>query len=285
MTGNAARSRGGAALFVRDFGPLVAVILVYFLLRGQIPVNVDRAVDLAVWLIDVEKRLHIFVEVDLQEATTGAGWSRELASFTYAYLHFPALAGLGVWLWWSNRRAFVLVRNTMYVSMVIGLVVYLLLPAAPPRLMAAHGRDYGFVDTVFGGGTAVPYPQPSFYVNDYAAVPSYHFGWMALVSVAIWSETRSKAGRALAVILLLSMVWASAATANHLFIDMFFGGVAVFASWLIARRLTARAPRRGSGGPEPSGQGPNSGPLDRPPAAVRGHSLQHGPAEEGERRG
>jgi hypothetical protein len=226
--------------FCRDFGPLVAVFLVYFLLRAQAPVDVDRAVNLAVRFVDIEKSLGVFHEQGLQGATTGARWSRELANVTYAYLHFPVLAGMGAWLWWRNPARFALVRNTMYVSMVIGLAFYYLVPVASPRLLASYGHDYGFVDTVFGGGTAVLYPQPSFYVNDFAAVPSYHFGWMALASVAIWAETRNPFGRLFAAGLLVAMAWASAATANHLFIDMALGGLAVGVSWGVARRISRR---------------------------------------------
>jgi len=229
-----------AGRFVRDFGPLVAVILVYFLLRARAPVDVDRAVRVAVRLIDIEKSLGLFREQELQSATTGARWARELANLTYAYLHFPVLAGMGAWVWWRNPTRFAVVRNTMYVSMVIGLACYYLLPVAPPRLLASYGHDYGFVDTVFGQNAGVPYPQPSFYVNDFAAMPSYHFGWMALASAAIWVETRNPFGRLLAAVLLLAMVWASAATANHLFVDMVLGGLAVGVSWVVARRISRR---------------------------------------------
>lgn len=232
-----------AGRFCRDFGPLVAVILVYFLLRAQAPVDVGRAVRLAVRLIDIEKSLGLFQEQRLQSATTGVRWSRELANVTYAYLHFPVLAGMGAWLWWRNRAKFTLVRNTMYVSMVIGLVFYYLLPVAPPRLLASYGHDYGFVDTVFGGGTRVLYPQPSFYVNEFAAVPSYHFGWMLLASAAIWADTRNPFGRALAAALLVAMAWASAATANHLFIDMVLGGLVVCVSWVVAMRISRHLSR------------------------------------------
>ncbi len=229
--------------FIRDFGPLVAVLLAYFLMRAQAPADADRAVKLAVRLIDFEKGLGLFQEQRLQSATTGAPWSRDLAAVLYAYLHFPVLAGMGAWLWWRDPARFRLVRNTLYASMVIGLAFYYLLPVAPPRLLAVYGHDYGFVDTVFGGGARVPYPQPSFYVNDFAALPSYHFGWMVLATSAIWVETTAIIGRLFAVLLLLAMAWASAATANHLFIDMVIGAVAVGVSWAVANWISFRLTR------------------------------------------
>lgn len=230
--------------FARDFGSIVVVILVYFLLRAQVPVDVPEAVHTTVRLIDFEKATGLFREQALQELTLRWDWVKEVANFTYAYLHFPALAAVGVTLWLRNRRAFRVVRDTMFVSMVIGLIFYYLVPAAPPRLMAAHGHDYGFVDTVFGGGTAVRYPQPAFYVNNYAAIPSYHFGWMALVSAALWGAWRHPAVRAFAVALTAVMTWASAATANHLFVDMIVGGLAVAASWQLALQIDRWRQRR-----------------------------------------
>lgn len=221
--------------FARDWVVLVAAVLVYFLLRAQAPVNIPDAVDATVHLIKFEKAVGLFWERDLQDVTLRWDWLKQLANYTYSYLHFPALIGMGLILWFRNRRQFVLMRNTMYVSMVIGLVFYYTIPAAPPRLMAHYGHDYGFIDTVFGKGSSVPYPQPTFYENDYAAIPSFHFGWIALASMGLWVSGRNFWIRALAVFITVIMTWASAATANHLFIDMIIGGIVVFISWLIAR--------------------------------------------------
>lgn len=221
--------------FARDWAVLILAVLVYFLLRARAPVDIPSAVDATVHLIDFEKKVGLFWEPDLQDFTMRWDWLKELANYTYSYLHFPALIGMGLLLWFRNRRQFVLMRNTMYVSMVIGLVFYYTIPAAPPRLMAHYGHDYGFIDTVFGQGSSVPYPQPTFYENDYAAIPSFHFGWIALASMGLWVSGPSFWTRALAVFITVIMTWASAATANHLFIDMIIGGIVVFISWLIAR--------------------------------------------------
>jgi hypothetical protein len=248
----AAPSEGsGPIAFACDFAPIVVATLVYFWLRGLGPFgSVQRAVDLTVRLIDFEKVFGIFRERDLQEATLHWAWTKELANYVYSYLHFPALIGVGAWIWLRDRRLFRTVRNTLYISMVIGLFFYYLVPAAPPRLMALYGHDYGFVDTVFGGGTSVRYPQPGLFENDYAAIPSFHFGWMALVSVALWSSTRNPFLRAFAFLLLAAMTWASAATANHLFVDMALGGIVILVAWRLNGpvvrlwRRAARPPRR-----------------------------------------
>ena len=250
------------AQFARDWSVLIVAILVYFWLRALVPVNIPNAVAVTVHLIDFEKALHIFWEPRLQADSIRYDWLKEVANYTYSYLHFPALAGMGLLLWFRNRRQFVLVRNTMYVSMVIGLVFYYVIPAAPPRLMAINGHNYGFVDTVFGKKSGVLYPEPPFYVNDYAAIPSFHFGWIALASWGLWTSGPSRSVRALAIVILVSMTWASAATANHLFVDMAIGGAVLIASWAIAayvvpvvssRLVRLRRPLKAYPGHEPGG--------------------------------
>lgn len=245
-----ARGCGTAArwpFFLRDIAFVLAVIGVYFLLRGTAPERIDASVALTTRLVAFEQGLGIFAEPQIQDASIRYHALQELANFIYAYLHFPVLAVVGVWLWWRGRERFVFMRNVMLVSMLIGVVFYYALPAAPPRLMALHGYDLGFVDTVFGGDTAVNYAQPSLIRNDYAALPSFHFGWIALASAALWVNTRSRTLRALAVLLSVAMTWAIVASANHFFVDMALGGLVVAVSWWLAARLSvgvARPDRR-----------------------------------------
>ena len=231
---------GRLPAFVRDIALVLAVIGVYFLARGVAPERIDSSVALTTRLVEIEQALHVFVEPEIQQVSIRSHLVKEIANFIYAYLHFPVLAVVGVWLWWRGRERFLFMRNVMFVSMLIGVVFDYALPAAPPRLMALHGYDLDFTDTVFGGNTAVSYAQPSLIRNDYAAIPSFHFGWIALAAAAIWVNTRSRALRALAVLLSVAMTWAIVASANHLFIDMVLGGAVIAVSWLVARWLSRR---------------------------------------------
>ena len=229
--------------FGADFAIVLAVIGVYFLARGQAPGRETFAVALTDHLVHFERSLHIFWEPTVQDWSIRHHWVQEVANFVYAYMHFPVLGVIAVWLWFRGRERFTFMRNTMFISMVIGLVFYYLFPAAPPRLMALHGYDLGFVDTVFGGNTSVSYAQPPLILNEYAAIPSFHFGWIAMASAAIWVNTGSRALRTVAVVLSVVMAWAIVASANHLFVDMALGGGVVFISWRIAAHLEARKQR------------------------------------------
>jgi len=239
----AARAVHSASRFALDIAVALAVIGVYFLLRGAAPDRTGAAVTLTNWLIDFEQALGIYIEPTVQEVSIRSHLVKEAANFVYAYLHFPVLAAVAVWLRARDRARFRFVRNAMFVSMAFGLVFYYLAPAAPPRLMAMHGYDLGFVDTVFGTDTAVSYAQPSLILNEYAAIPSFHFGWIALASAAIWVNTGSRLLRGLALTLTVVMTWAIVASANHLIVDMVLGGLVVAASWRIALRWE---PRRGT---------------------------------------
>lgn len=227
-------------LFARDLAVMLAVCSVYFLLRGLAPERTGFAMNLSEGIVNFERSAGIFWEPSIQDASIQHHFFKELANFTYAYLHFPVLGAVAAWIWWKDRERYTFVRNVFFVSMAIGMVFYYLLPAAPPRLLAMHGMDLGFTDTVFGGDTAVHYAQPSYILNEYAAIPSFHFGWIALAAAAIWANTSNRAVRTAGLGLAVLMTWAIVASANHFFVDMALGGLVIAASWQIARWIEVR---------------------------------------------
>lgn len=232
-----------AILFAKDFAVLVAVIGVYFLLRGIAPTRIEASVATTNVLIDIERSLGLFWEPQVQEWSIQSNAVKEFANFVYAYLHFPVLGFVGAVLWFRRRQDFTFVRNVMFISMVIGLVFYYALPAAPPRLMELHGHDLGFVDTIFATETSVQYAQPSLILNEYAAIPSFHFGWILLAQLAVYRHTANRVARGSAVTLTVVMTWAIVASANHLFIDMVLGGAVILFAWWAAEKLARRRNR------------------------------------------
>jgi membrane-associated phospholipid phosphatase len=83
----------------------------------------------------------------------------------------------------------------------------------------------------------VNYFQPGPFVNDYAALPSFHFGWIALVSAAVWVNTRRALIRSVAVAMSAVMCWAIVVTGNHFFFDMMLGGLVVAFAWTLVWTL------------------------------------------------
>jgi len=232
-----ARNRRVAAL---ELGGTVAFVLVYFLLRGLRPPDVEESVRRSLEIVRFEQQLGVFWEATWQAAIIESRILVTIANFVYAWLHFPVLGILAVWLVFRDLDRFRFLRNVLVVSALIGIVAYWVLPAAPPRLLEVAGYDFGFVDTVHGEGSNAHYFQPGPFVNDYAAVPSFHFGWIALASAAIWVSTSGRFWKAVAILLSAAMWWAVVVTGNHFFFDMVFGAVVVAGSWAIVGWLHRR---------------------------------------------
>src|SRR5690606_38203860 len=91
-----------AILFAKDFAILVAVIGVYFLLRGIAPTRIEASVATTNVLIDIERSLGLFWEPQVQEWSIRSGAVKEFANFVYAYLHFPVLGFVGAVLWFRR---------------------------------------------------------------------------------------------------------------------------------------------------------------------------------------
>lgn len=220
-----------------ELGLTVLLMGVYFLIRGQRPDDVDSAVARSLAIVRFEQQIGIFTEVRWQEFFLPYGWLMKVANLIYAWGHYPVMAAIAVWLVLKDPSRFRFMRNVLLVSAVIGIAAYYALPTAPPRLMEIHGYDFGFVDTVHNVSSNVSYFQPSWFVNDYAAVPSFHFGWIALSSAAIWANTNNRWVKAGAVSMSLAMWWAVTVTGNHYFFDMVMGGVVVAFSWMLVTAL------------------------------------------------
>jgi hypothetical protein len=221
------------------------VFVLYFLARGLCPVDVDDAVRRSLQIVRVEQRLGIFDEAAWQAFFLPYRPVMFVAGAVYAWAHYVVLIGIALWLLAKDLDRFRFARNVLLVSAVLGVLFYYFLPAAPPRLMALYGHDFGFRDTVHAAGSNVHYFQPGPFSNEYAALPSFHFGWMVLASAFIWINTASRVLRALAVLISVVMSWAITVTGNHYFVDMFVGGVTVaFAWWVVSVGAGLRLRRR-----------------------------------------
>ena len=64
-------------------------------------------------------------------------------------------------------------------------------------------------------------------LNEFAAVPSFHFGWILLVALAVYQTSRSTAARILCWSLPIMMLLAIVFTANHYVVDAIIGGAVV----------------------------------------------------------
>lgn len=146
----------------------------------------------------------------------------------YILFHFPIAIALLLWLylWHGDRyRGF---RNLMAYVTFSALLIHLVYPLAPPRMMA------GFVDTMEAFGPNI-YPPNALKgaANQIAAMPSLHFGWAMIEAIAVISVART-AWRWLILLHPALMTLAIIGTANHWWIDaaaaavLILGGIAVW---------------------------------------------------------
>jgi hypothetical protein len=244
-------TRGGWYEVVRQFALILGAVLIYFGVRGLTEGDASTAVDRALAILRFERDVGLDVELGLQDTVRGSRLLTTLANWVYIWLHWPVIAATLFWLHHRHRRQYYLLRNAMFISGALGLVVFALWPVAPPRLVG-----HGFVDTVTELSTSYRVLQPPALVNKYAAVPSLHVGWNLLVGVTLWRVGRHPLLRAFAVCSPLLMGLAVMATANHFLIDGVAGSGFALTGLGLATLLDRRTDRRsaaGAGSPGPAG--------------------------------
>ena len=229
-------SQSRAYRFIFELFVLLVGYFAYHLVRGFVDGRAEEAFQNAAHLIHVEQTLGIFWEAQLQAVMTGHHALVSLFNWIYIWGHIPVIGLLALWLFLFRGDSFARYRNAFLISGAIGLVFFVTLPMAPPRFI----EEVALVDTVTEHSRAYRVLQPPALVNQYAAMPSLHFGWNLLVGVALFQTTRVWWARAFGLLMPLAMFIAVVVTANHYFLDPVVGGVIALVSLWLADRLHHR---------------------------------------------
>ncbi|SEN61796.1 phosphatase PAP2 family protein [Actinacidiphila rubida] len=219
--------------------PLVAVIYALYsgarlLVRG----DVDDAVEHGADILHLEQLLHLDPEHFFNQLFTDHAFLGVPADFAYASLHYIVTPGILVWLWLRRPTAYRNARTWLLISTLIGLIGFTLLPTAPPRLI---GGGHGFIDTMaqYGSygwwGTDASAPRGLGHLtNEYAAMPSLHFGWSLWCGIMLFRYGRHTAVRVLGVLYPLITALVVMGTANHYLLDVLAGGTVMLLGFLLA---------------------------------------------------
>ncbi len=232
-----------------DLAIIVVAFLFYYLVRGSTDMTADvaAAYSRAYDIVALERRLGLFWEKEMQAWIMTSRFLVDFWNFFYVYIHFPAIAFIGLWVFIFHRRNYILFRNAFLISGAIGLLIFYLLPTAPPRLMPPI---FGITDTMLAF-SAVNYDiQPAAFVNQYAAMPSVHLAWNLLLGIALFVTARNILARAFAVLMPPAMFFSIVSTGNHFIIDGLAGivlGLLGLALALVWRRYSERFWARLSG--------------------------------------
>ena len=124
----------------------------------------------------------------------------------------------------------------------LALIGFSVFPLMPPRLVSDCVSPYGgcagfqFVDTLrsVGGLWSFDSGAMSDLSNQYAAMPSLHFGWSMWCCLALYPTFRSRVIRTLLVLYPMFTLFAIIVTANHYWLDGIVAAalVAGAISWL-----------------------------------------------------
>ncbi|SDT70433.1 phosphatase PAP2 family protein [Jiangella sp. DSM 45060] len=219
------RSDSRLATAVKEIGFLLSAALLYTLVRGLTSDRVDAAFRHAEDVISFEKTLGINVETDLQGLILDHEWAVDAANGFYIYGYWPVFVLTLVWLIARRPAAYPFYRNALLASGAFSLVIFAFYPLAPPRFLPWHG----FVDTIsLEAPTYREMNSPTF-VNEYAAMPSLHFGWILLLGIAWVALSRVLVVRIIGATMPLLMFAAIVLTGNHYVVDALVGGGVVVA--------------------------------------------------------
>jgi membrane-associated phospholipid phosphatase len=237
---------------IKDWLPIIVALLAYDLLRGAAdgdffpihwgaPVHADKILGLGqVPTIRLQDALY----------TPGHLHFWDYAAFSFWFSHFFAtlLVGVGIWLYayrWFHRFAACIV-----VLAALGLVTYVIFPAAPPWLAGGHGYlphtyriNHAVVNNLPVPKAGAMFQKGTDWGNDVAAVPSLHAGYSMLICLFLWPRLNRR-WRPLLVAYPIGMGLSLIYLGEHYLIDILLGWAYAGATILIvnwgAERLAER---------------------------------------------
>ena len=221
-------SRGQLAIW---FGFAAA----YQVARGLADRGATEAFANARRVIHAEERLGVLFELDLQRSVVETGGLLlHAVNWTYWLSQFMVVGLALLWIYLRRYPAYLRVRNTIIVANAIGLVGYVAMPTAPPRLLP----EFGFADTLaqsewlnHGTGLVVLASNP------HAAMPSLHTADALIIGFALAMLVRSRALKALFLLWPAWVAFSLIASGNHFALDIAAGAVLAAVGAWVARRL------------------------------------------------
>jgi membrane-associated phospholipid phosphatase len=235
-----------------DLGRQLAIwfgfLALYQVARGVADRNPTRAFENGLGVINIEERVGDLFEVTLANLISGSHFLTFVVSWTYWNSEFTVVGLTLLFVYVRRYMFFHRFRNWILLANTIGLVGYVALPTAPPRMFPT----FGFPDTLaeFGGlnhGSGLVQLAS----NPYAAMPSLHAADALIVGLSMFFVCRRWWSKTI-WLLWPAWVWfAVMATGNHFWLDILAGivvaaiaGVVIYRKplWRRLRPATAPAP-------------------------------------------
>lgn len=213
---------------VSNVAVLGALWLLYSAVRGVTSEEYSVALGHAREVVSFQRSIGLPSERLFQQDFLGQIGLLQMANVYYIAAHFPITIAFLAYTWMFHRRQFGRIRNTLVAVSAISMVIHVIYPLAPPRMLGWAG----FVDTAAKFGPS-PYDLGiAEAANQIAAMPSLHVGWALLVAIGtIWifdSRWRWLVAIHPAITTVVVVL-----TANHYWIDAFIAAALVGIAWAV----------------------------------------------------
>ncbi|AZM53006.1 hypothetical protein DMA15_10685 [Streptomyces sp. WAC 01529] len=184
----------------------------------------------------IEEFLRIDVEHWFNHLTVRIGWMEDFFNFYYTSFHFVVPLSVLAVLYARRPAEYRWARSALGFATVLALIGFWAYPLAPPRLMP----DLGFIDTVHGvqDFTKPNYGTLTDLTNQYAAMPSLHFGWSLWCGLVIAVIAPRWWMKALGLLHPFLTLCAIVGTGNHWVLDAVGGAAVVGAGFGLTHLLS-----------------------------------------------
>jgi membrane-associated phospholipid phosphatase len=237
----------GRRLFPRGYAHFGLQLAIWFgflgayqVARGVADRDAAEAFQNGRWVIDAERSITGLFEISLQGLLDSSELLIRAASWTYWLSQFAVVGLALLWTYFRRNDAFIAFRNTILLANLLGLVGYVLLPTAPPRMFP----EFGFADTLaqfasLNHGSGII----ELASNPYAAMPSLHAADSLIVGIAMAFLVRRTWAKALWVAWPLWVWFVVMATGNHFWLDIAAGVLVALLAAVVVLRPRLRALR------------------------------------------
>jgi PAP2 superfamily len=216
-----------------QFAFWMAFYAVYQAVRGIADRSVYDAFSNGLWVIEAEERFGALFEPTLQRIVDSSTLLIAATSYTYWLSQFAIVGLTLLWVYFKHHDRFAGFRNWLIVANLVGLVGYVLMPTAPPRMFPA----WGFVDTL-AQYSSVNHESGlvAFTANPYAAMPSLHAMDALIVGIVMFGVCRTRPVRALWLAWPVWVWFSVMATGNHYWLDCIAGAAIALGTGVVLFR-------------------------------------------------
>lgn len=248
----------------RELLLFVFFLLFYKMSRTYAIGDDQTAFDNAQRVIEWENQLGIFYELPIQQFFLDKTILFEVINWIYIKLHIPTTIIFFVWLFYKRREHYLYIRNGFLVANIITLFFFLWFPCAPPRMInGSEINEYshlglqvienlkamgiylngGFMDTLYEiSGINLYAGINKDLFNQFAAMPSMHFGNSLLIGLGIFWYSKKQWLKGIIMLYPVFVLTVIVMTGNHFFLDAVLGGIIVVTPYIFMNLIEKIAP-------------------------------------------